>query len=214
MSILTHTPFARMPIIALVALLPLAMQVNCAAQSEDSEPAAGSDEAELQAARGLFGNLVSKQCERIDASTFQQREYHFGSSTSVAFWDRFSSPTCAAASKTMTIQLDGHSKFTGFSHTTFAVELTAFIDKKTITPTAQGVALLTAACPGHAWVAGAPQVVTTGCGRLLQQDDVCPAEYDLLKITTSGIYFGDRSKPLCSDRARPTRLTPWAVVFE
>ena len=208
MSLPTHTLFARTSIVALTAIALL--QVGCAAESEDTEQ---SDEAELQTARGLLGNLASKQCERIDETTFQLREYHFGSSSSVAFWDRFSSPTCAAASKTMTIQLDGHSKFTGFSHSALAVELTAFIDRKTITPTAQGVALLSKACPGHAWAAGVAQVVTNGCGRLLQQDDVCPAEYDLLKITSRGIYFGDRSKPLCSERARPTTLTPWAVVL-
>lgn len=199
----------------LLALLPLvAFAVHCAPASEDDgAPAEGSSADEVKKAESLFGNFSSKECEPVDDHTWERREYHFGRDTTAA-WIRYASADCSEASRTMTIDIEGGAKVTGFSRELHAVELIARFDKKTITPTAKGLPILAAQCKGYRFKAGEPTEVGDGCGKLLRQDDTCPAEYDLMKVTLHGLYFGDRSHPLCTAQTRPSKVARWAVTMD
>ncbi|MBS2018966.1 MAG: hypothetical protein JST00_39230 [Deltaproteobacteria bacterium] len=200
----------------LLALVPLALlSVHCAAPSETDDAAEeGTSADEIKKAESLFGNFSSKQCEPVDAETWERREYHFGVSSSTASWIRYASADCSEASKTMTIDIEGGAKITGFSLELRAVELVARFDKKTITPTAKGLSILAEQCKGYAFRAGAPTEVGDGCGKLLRQEDRCPAEYDLMKVTLRGLYFGDRGRPLCSEQTRPSKVARWPVTMD
>jgi len=203
--------------IALRLLTSLALApalLNCGG-GDGGSSAAGEDEAMTSAAKALAGNFSSSACETVDATTYQLRHYHFGAGGSTATWDRYSDPQCTAGSKLMTIVISGSAKVNGLSgHVMGAANITVNMSKKVVTPTAAGVAVLTDTCAQYDWAADTAQEVPSGCGALFQQTDDCTAEYDLMKLTTSGLKFGDRSSPLCSQDTRPTQLTKWAVVLD
>jgi hypothetical protein len=163
---------------------------------------------------GLTGNFASRQCESLPDGTYELRRYTFGAKAATASWDRFSDPSCSISSKLMSIVLSGTSKVNGLSGQVLgAANITVSIANKTVTPTAAGIAVLDKECSGGVtFQAGVAASINTGCGPLLQQTNDCPAEYDLMSLTTSGLVFGDRSHPLCSQATRPTALSQWAVV--
>lgn len=205
----------RMARLRLLALAPLcALALHCApTQEDDGAGEEGSSADEIKKAESLFGNFSSKECEPVDDHTWEKREYHFGKSSTAA-WIRYASADCSEASKTMTIDIEGGAKVTGFSRELRAVELIARFDKKTITPTAKGLPILAAQCRGYRFEAGVATEVGDGCGKMLRQDDTCPAEYDLMKVTFHGLYFGDRSHPLCTTKTRPSKVARWAVTMD
>lgn len=164
-------------------------------------------------ASGLSGNFASRICESLPDGTYELRKYSFSASGATAEWDRFSDPLCSAGSKLASIVIVGSAKVAGLSSQVFgAANLIVSMSQKTITPTMSGLATVGSECTGYAWQADTSQVVTTGCGTLLQQTEECAAEYDLMKLTSDGLVFGDRSHPLCTADTRPTALSEWAVV--
>ncbi len=162
---------------------------------------------------GISGYFSSSQCEAMPDGEFELRHYNFGAGGATAEWDRYGDATCDTGSQLMSIVITGGASFNELSPTVpRTVDITVTMNQKTITPTAAGLALLQQDCTGYTFQAGLPQVVTTGCGTLLQQTDDCAAEYDLMTLTLSGLVFGDRSSPLCSAATRPTQLGIYAVV--
>jgi hypothetical protein len=197
----------------LLLALVLPVFVGCAVQAEPEDATTAADSQDLSVK--VAGHFGSRVCEPFDATTYQERHYTIGLGGTTATWERFSSADCSPASKLATIIMSGTAKFTGLSRTVEgALEISVNIDKKTITPTAAGVAMLGRMCKGYSWEAGTPRSVTSGCGELLQQDESCPTEYDLLKVTHLGLVYGDRSRPLCSKEDRPTTLSQWAVALK
>jgi len=164
-------------------------------------------------ANGLSGNCASRVCESMPDGSYELRKYSFSASGATAEWDRFSDPACSQGNKLVSIVIVGSAKVAGLSsQIPGAANLIVSMNQKTITPTMAGLSTVGSGCTGYTWQADTSQVVTAGCGTLLQQTDDCTAEYDLMKLTSAGLIFGDRSHPLCSAATRPTTLSEWSVV--
>ena len=205
----------KTPLLATLLVAPALLHCGGGGGSDSGSSVEGSGDAVTSASNALSGNFSSSECETFDETTYQLRHYHFGAGGSTATWVRYSDPKCTADSELMTIVINGSAKVNGLSsHVLGAVNITVSMSKKTITPTAAGVAMLADACGQYTWEAGTAQEVPSGCGALFQQTDDCVAEYDLMKLARSGLVFGDRSHPLCSEETRPTALTPWTVVLD
>ena len=115
----------------------------------------------------------------------------------------------------MTIRMGGSSKADGLSKVVqYAADIRVFIDEKAIVPTSQaGLDLLARECPSPAWKVGEERVTATGCGKLVPSHDVCPVEYDLMRLKSGKLYFGDRTVPLCTEATRPKKLSVWGIAF-
>jgi hypothetical protein len=198
----------------LFASLFLAALPNCSA-SEDATPA---DEADLTKEPSLtFGTWKSPECETIDDKTFQLRTYRIAANGIFANWERYSSPTCAASSQLFTIRMGGSSKTDRMSKVVSrAFDIRVFIDERAIVPTSQeGIDRLARECPGPAWKTGAEVDVTkTGCGAIVPRNAECPVEYDILRLSGTKLYFGDRARPLCTEATRPTKFNVYGVKFD
>ena len=90
------------------------------------------------------------------------------------------------------------------------------IDEKAIVPaSAAGLERLAKECPTVAWKVGQEADVTVkGCGALVPAHDACPIEYDLMRLSSGKLYFGDRSVPLCTEATRPKKLSVWGIGFD
>jgi hypothetical protein len=182
-----------------------------------SEPAGSTDDDTQDLTEGggaaIFGTWTSTTCEVVDAATYQLRTYHFSSKGVSATWDRYADASCSPASKLMTIAMSGSAKVTGLSAKVFgAANITVFIDHKSITPTKLGLAVVKSACSELTWANDTELDVTdTGCNGIVPAHDICPAEYDLVKLKHMTLYFGDRAHTLCTPETRPTTLSQWGI---
>lgn len=197
------------------ASIALTMVLGCTQEIADDEPEATTAD-EINSAPRVY---VSDACEPFDDTTYQLRRYELGAKTISATWVRYADAECSPASKLATIVMSGSANVTSLSAQVLgAVNISVHIAEKTILPESQaGVDMLATLCaPGrYAFEPGVSQAVTTGCGPLLQQDDDCPTEYDLLRFARGErIFYGDRSRPLCRREDRPRALSAYAVHRE
>lgn len=205
--------------LGLALLLPIAPTLMaCSAATEDPSTSEGDSESDLTKEPSLtFGTWKSPKCETVDDKTFQLRTYKIAANGVFADWNRFSSPTCSPESRLMTIRMGGSSKADRLSKTvSSAAEIRVFIDEKAIVPTSQaGIERLARECPNAAWKLGTELDVTkAGCGTLVPAHDACPIEYDLMRLKSGQLYFGDRSSPLCTEATRPKKLSVWSIAFD
>ncbi len=179
---------------------------------------ASSEEADLVTEPSLtFGTWKSPVCEIVGDGTFQLRTYRIAANGVFADWARFSASTCAQSSQLYTIRMGGSSKIDRLSKVASpAFDIRVLIDERAIVPNSQkGVDRLEAECPAVAWKTGVEVGVTEqGCGSLVPQNADCPIEYDLMRLSGTKLYFGDRSHPLCTVATRPTKLSVWSVKFD
>lgn len=190
---------------------------GCSAALEEPETEEGTSEDDLTKEPSLtFGTWKSPACEPVGDGTYQLRTYRIAANGVFADWNRFSSSACAPASRLMTIRMGGSSKVDGLSKVVkYAADIRVFIDEKGIVPDSQaGLDLLARECPSAGWKLGEERgVTTTGCGNIVPAREVCPVEYDLMRLKSGKLYFGDRAVPLCTEATRPKKLSAWGIAF-
>jgi len=211
-------PARRLRRAAALALVALVALSGCSAAAEDTEAVSeGTSEEDLTKEPSLtFGTWESPACETVSPGVYQLRTYRIAANGVFADWHRFSSPSCAPASRLMTLRMGGSSKIDGLSKVVrFAADIRVFIDEKAIVPTsAAGLEVLARECPSAAWKVGEERDVTAaGCGTLVPPREVCPVEYDLMRLRGGSLYFGDRTATLCTEATRPKKLSVWGVAF-
>lgn len=200
------------------ALPTMLVLAACSGGDDPASTEGGGSEADLTKEPSLtFGTWKSTVCETVDAVTFQRRTYKIAANGVFADWERFSTASCAPESKLMTIRMGGSSKLDRLSQVVkYAAEIRVFIDEKAIVPaSAAGLERLAKECPNAAWKVGQELDVTTkGCGTLVPAHDTCPIEYDLMRLQSGKLYFGDRAVPLCTEPTRPKKLSVWGIAFD
>lgn len=200
------------------ALPTLLVLAACSGADDAASTEGGGSDADLTKEPSLtFGTWKSTVCETVDATTFQRRTYKIAANGVFADWERFATATCAPESKLMTIRMGGSSKLDRLSKVVkYAAEIRVFIDEKAIVPaSAAGLERLAKECPTVAWKVGQEADVTVkGCGALVPAHDACPIEYDLMRLSSGKLYFGDRSVPLCTEATRPKKLSVWGIGFD
>lgn len=191
---------------------------GCSAAVEDDGTDQGSSEADLTKEPSLtFGTWKSVACETVGDGTFQLRTYRIAANGVFADWTRYSSSKCTAGTELLTIRMGGSSKVDRLSKVVdHAAEIRVFIDEKSIVPlSSAGKDQLAKACPSADWSVGKERDVTTaGCSGLVPAHESCPVEFDLMRLKSGKLYFGDRTVPLCTEATRPTKLSVWGIGFD
>jgi hypothetical protein len=192
--------------------LAISGMLALAACGDSSDDGAGDGQADL--GKALLGTWKSKACEPYGTLNSVRRSYVFTPSDVTIIYDLFAGATCEAGPKVLTTTIHSDVDFLRPSPTVEGATDADFnFRSRAITPTSAGVDFLESACGQYTWVADVEVDITDeGCGELIPSAALCPAEYDLVAIVGDVTYFGDRSTPLCTEEARPTKLGDFGVV--
>jgi len=158
-------------------------------------------------AADLAGTWMGSQCESDPNSPLsRQRLFVFTETAWKVLVQMFGDRTCNPSALLFTADFGGEYALGANSAAVPGAREARFgFSHKEVTPTAGGIEFLRLRCAQYDWTAEAAQDVSRGCA-LFRPVAACPVEYDLTEITGGMLRLGDRSHPLCTPAARPTRL--------
>ena len=157
----------------------------------------------------LMGTWKGMQCESAQGSTVSRRRQFVMAETAWKIIVQvFGDTACSPETLLFTVDFGGDYELGANSTAVPGAQETRFgFTHKLVTPTAAGVDFLKPRCDQYAWLPGTVQdIAKNGCGKLFVSIEACPAEYDLTAIAEGTLRLGDRSRPLCTPDARPTKL--------
>jgi hypothetical protein len=157
----------------------------------------------------LMGTWKGVQCESTQGSAVSRwRQFVMTKTTWKIIVHVFGDTTCSPDRLLFTVNFGGTYELGANSNTVPGAQETRFtFTHKLVTPTAAGIDFLKQRCDQYPWAPGTVQdIAKDGCGKLFVSIEACPVEYDLTAIADGTLRLGDRSHPLCTPDARPTKL--------
>jgi hypothetical protein len=189
-------------------ILSITLAIALAAPAASAQPNEVGERPNLTPAQ-LAGTWKSQRCESAPGSTVsRRRQFAMTEATWKIIVQVFGDTSCSPATLLFTVDFGGDYALGANSSAVPGAQETRFgFTRKLVTPTAAGIDFLKPRCDQYPWAAGTAQDIgKEGCGKLFVSIEACPVEYDLTAVTDGTLRLGDRSHPLCTPDARPTKL--------